>query len=153
MAIQLTSSAFENGAQIPVPYTCADRDISPPLRWSGVPTGTQSLALVLDDPDAARGIWVHWVIWNIPADTGEFPPDVPPHPTQDNGARQGRNDSHTVGYSGPCPPPGPAHRYRFTLYALDTMLALEPGATRAQLLRAMKGHVLAEGQLIGLFGQ
>jgi hypothetical protein len=150
MAITLTSSAFTDGATIPRKYTCDAEDISPDLKWSGVPNGTKSLALICDDPDAPVGTWVHWVLFNIPADATALPAGTPAEAVLKSGACHGRNDFRKLGYGGPCPPGG-THRYYFKLYALDTLLTLESGSTKAQLLAAMKGHILAEGQLIGKY--
>lgn len=151
MAIVVTSPAFTQGSPIPSKYTCDGQDISPPLRWSGVPRDSRSLALVADDPDAPRGTWVHWVMYSIPPSVAELPEGVPTVDTTPQGARQGVNDSRKVGYSGPCPPRGGPHRYFFKLYALDMEIDLSPGATKQDLLRAMEGHVIAEGQLMGTY--
>jgi Raf kinase inhibitor-like YbhB/YbcL family protein len=150
MAITITSAAFAEGSMIPREYSCDGRDISPPLAWSGVPEGTKSLALICDDPDAPVGIWVHWVLFNLPAAAAELPQAIPGDKVLKNGARHGTNDFRRFGYGGPCPPGG-THRYYFTLYALDTELAQEPGITKTELLKAMKGHILAEGQLMGRY--
>jgi len=150
MAITVTSSAFTEGALIPKKYTCDAEDISPDLKWSGVPQDARSLALICDDPDAPVGTWVHWVLFNIPADVAALPAGVPADATLKNGAHHGRNDFRKLGYGGPCPPGG-THRYYFKLYALDTVLNLESGSTKAQLLAAIKGHILAEGQLMGKY--
>lgn len=150
MAMNLTSSAFTEGTMIPRKYTCDAEDTSPDLKWSGVPKGTQSLALICDDPDAPVGTWVHWVLFNIPADVTALPAGIPAEATLENGARQGKNDFRKLGYGGPCPPGG-THRYYFKLYALDTRLDLASGSSKAQLLAAMKGHILAEGQLMGKY--
>ena len=150
MAIAITSSAFTEGAMIPKKYTCDAEDISPDLKWSGVPSAAKSLALICDDPDAPVGTWVHWVLFNIPADVSALPDGVPPDAVLKNGARHGKNDFRRLGYGGPCPPGG-THRYYFKLFALDTLLPLENGSTKAQLLAAMKGHILAEGQLMGKY--
>jgi len=150
MAITITSSAFTEGAMIPKKFTCDAEDISPDLKWSGVPQGAKRLALICDDPDAPVGTWVHWVLFNIPADVTALPAGLPADATLKNGARHGKNDFRKLGYGGPCPPGG-THRYYFKLYALDTVLTLESGSTKAQLLAAMKGHILAEGQLMGRY--
>lgn len=150
MAITVTSSAFTEGALIPKKHTCDAEDISPDLKWSGVPSGTQSLTLICDDPDAPVGTWVHWVIFNIPADAPALQAGIPAEAELKNGARHGKNDFRKLGYGGPCPPGG-THRYYFKLYAVDTVLDLESGSTKAQLLAAMKGHILAEGQLMGKY--
>jgi Raf kinase inhibitor-like YbhB/YbcL family protein len=150
MAITITSSAFTEGAMIPKKHTCDADDISPDLKWSGVPQGAKSLALICDDPDAPVGTWVHWVLFNIPPDITALQAGIPADATLKNGARHGKNDFRKLGYGGPCPPGG-THRYYFKLYALDTVLTLESGSTKAQLLAAMKGHILAEGQLMGTY--
>jgi hypothetical protein len=150
MAITIISSAFTEGALIPRKYTCDAEDISPDLKWSGAPKEAKSLALICDDPDAPVGTWVHWVLFNIPADVTALPAGIPADAALKNGARHGKNDFRKLGYGGPCPPGG-THRYFFKLYALDTLLTLESGSTKAQLLAAMKGHILAEGQLMGKY--
>jgi Raf kinase inhibitor-like YbhB/YbcL family protein len=150
MDIKITSSAFENEGFIPPKYTCDGSDISPPLQWEGVPEGTKSLALISDDPDAPMGTWVHWVLFNLPADTRELAENIPPDSTLPNGAVQGTSDFGRIGYGGPCPPSG-THRYFFRIYALDTELDLAPGATKADLLNAMEGHTLGEGRLMGKY--
>jgi Raf kinase inhibitor-like YbhB/YbcL family protein len=153
MSIELTSKAFQAGETIPKPYTGDGADRSPPLAWSEPPAGTRSLALICEDPDAPRGIWVHWVLFNLPASTRELEEGVPTTDTLSNGAKQGKTDFGTIGYGGPAPPRGKPHRYFFKLYALDGTVDLSAGATRAQLLDAMKGHILAEGQLMGTYGR
>ena len=150
MTLKLTSTAFEEGGMIPAQYTCDGQNVSPPLAWSGVPEGAKTLALIADDPDAPRGTWVHWVVYQIPAAERGLPENVPARETLDSGARQGRNDFKNTAYGGPCPPSG-THRYFFKLYALDTDLNLPPGATKDQLLKAMDTHTLAEGQLMGRY--
>lgn len=149
--MQLTSSAFSEGSPIPAKYTCTDKNISPPLKWSGVPANTKSLALITDDPDAPMGTWVHWVLYDLPATTSELPEDVAKSQYVAGGARQGLNSFKHLGYGGPCPPPGKAHRYFFKLYALDTQLELKPGASKKEVESAMDRHVLAEGQLMGTY--
>ncbi len=151
MSLQLSSSAFAEGQPIPAKYTCQGQDISPPLKWSGVPPSAKSLALICDDPDAPMGTWVHWVLYGLPPSVTELSEKVPTTDTLPNGASQGSNDFKRVGYGGPCPPPGNAHRYCFKLYALDTALPLPPKATQKELLKAMEGHILAEGQLMGTY--
>ncbi|MCD6254837.1 MAG: YbhB/YbcL family Raf kinase inhibitor-like protein [Deltaproteobacteria bacterium] len=150
MEIKVKSEAFEEGGMIPKKYTCDGEDASPPLSWTGVPEGTEALALICDDPDAPVGTWVHWVIFNIPPDTTGLSENIPPERVLESGARQGRNDFGNIGYGGPCPPRG-THRYYFKLYALDKKVDLEPGATKDELLKAMEGHVLAEGKLMGRY--
>ena len=153
MAFELKSQAFQAGDRIPTKYTCEGADVSPPLRWNDPPRGTRSIVLIADDPDAPVGDWVHWVIFNLPENQRDLPEGVPTQETFPNGARQGLNDFINVGYGGPCPPPGKPHRYYFKLYALDGMLDLKPRATKAKVLEACKGHILAEAQLMGQFGR
>jgi hypothetical protein len=148
--MEIKSKAFEEGGMIPKKYTCDGMDVSPPLMWASVPEGTKSLALICDDPDAPRGTWVHWVIFDIPVETRELPENIPPQRTLANGAKQGINDFRKIGYGGPCPPGG-TNRYYFKLYALDTKINLESGATKAELLKAMEGHILSESQLMGRY--
>ncbi|MBN1270611.1 MAG: YbhB/YbcL family Raf kinase inhibitor-like protein [Kiritimatiellae bacterium] len=147
--IELTvmSAAFAMGAAIPPKYCCSQ--VSPPLAWGDLPPGTQSIAVLCDDPDAPAGDWVHWVIFNLPADTTKLDEGVPKSAKLPNGAVQGVNDYGRNGYDGPCPPPGARHRYAFKVFALDTRLALGPTAEKSDLLKAIKGHVLAQGELTG----
>jgi Raf kinase inhibitor-like YbhB/YbcL family protein len=155
--LSVTSSAFQAGQPIPKKYTGDGEDVSPALAWSGLPTGTKQLALICDDPDAPRTEpWVHWVIYAIPPDTAGLPEGLPRSERLANppGALQGRNSWPTdnLGYRGPAPPPAHRpHRYFFKLYALDTALALKPGLSKDELLEAITGHVLAEGQLLGMY--
>ncbi len=151
MAMEIKSAAFQNSADIPRKYTCDGTDASPPLRWENAPSETKVFALIADDPDAPVGTWVHWVIYDLPAETKELAEGVKPSETLPNGAKQGINDFRKVGYGGPCPPVGPAHRYFFKLYALDGPTNLKPRATKQQLLEAIKGHILAEAQLMGRY--
>ncbi len=153
MALTIRSNAFEEGARIPVQYTCDDKDLSPALTWEGAPEGTKSYALICDDPDAPMGTWVHWVIFNIPADSTGLPEGLDKAPRLDDGTIQGKNSWGRHGYGGPCPPPGKPHRYFFKLYALDTTLDLDDSARKNDLLAAMKGHVLAEAQTMGTYGR
>lgn len=148
--MELRSPVFDAGGSIPKKYTCDGPDLSPPLMWNTVPDRTQSLALICDDPDAPMGVWVHWVIFNLPADARELPESVPPQKMLTNGAKQGLNDFRKIGYGGPCPPSG-EHRYFFKLFALDAKLALEAGAKKADLLKAMEGHILSESKLMGKY--
>jgi len=150
MAITVTSSAFKEGGMIPAKYTCDGQGISPPLKWEQIPQGTKSFALISDDPDAPAGIWVHWVMWNIPAEANGLPENVRPAEELSDGSKQGVNDSREIGYGSPCPPSG-THRYYFKIYALDTMLNLPARATKGDLLAAMEGHILAEGSLMGKY--
>ena len=151
MKLQLASTAFADGQPIPRQHAFADQNLSPPLQWSGAPPATKSLALICDDPDAPMGTWVHWVIYDLPPDTAGLAEGVAKSPELPNGAKQGVNDFKRIGYGGPAPPPGKPHRYFFKLYALDTKTDLKPGATKNDLVKAMKGHVLAEGQLMGTY--
>lgn len=151
MALILESTAFRGSEKIPAQYTCEGKDLSPALSWKGLPQETKYLALIMDDPDAPMGTWVHWVLYNIPSTVTQLAEGVSTQETLPNGARQGINDFKKLGYGGPCPPPGKPHRYFFKLYALDAMLELPAKATKAQLVGAMKNHILAETQLIGLY--
>jgi len=151
MSFALSSTAFPNGGEIPRRHTCDGTDLSPALAWQDVPAGTQSLALIADDPDAPAGTWTHWLLWNIPARATLLLEDSAKIELLDNGARQGINDFQRIGYGGPCPPPGKPHRYYFKLYALDARLDLKPGATKADLELAIKPHLLAEAQWMGTY--
>jgi len=149
--LELRSSAFADGEAIPSAYTCEGADQSPPLEWSAPPEGTRSLVLVMDDPDAPKGTWVHWVLYAIPPATTSLGENLPKEETVSGGMRQGTTDFDKVGYGGPCPPPGSAHHYSFRIYALDIPSDFEMKLTRAQLEEAIEGHVLAEGKLTGTF--
>jgi len=149
--MRLTSPAFQPDQEIPRKFTCDAEDLSPQLRWENAPAATKAFALIVDDPDAPGGTWVHWVIYDLPAATKELPQGAAKTETLINGAKQGVNDFGAVGYGGPCPPPGSAHRYFFKLYALDAVTMLPPRATKQKLLAAMKGHVLASAELVGRY--
>ena len=151
MAFQITTTAFRDGGSIPKKFTCDGNDVSPALSWSDPPPGTRGLAIIADDPDAPGGTWVHWVIYDLPPDTRKLPEAVARDPQLPNGAFQGRNDFGKVGYNGPCPPRGSEHRYFFKLYALNSRTGLRTGATKAELERAITGHILVQAQLIGKF--
>jgi hypothetical protein len=151
MSMKLSSSAFENGAAIPKQFTCDGSDVSPALAWSGAPQNTKSFALIADDPDAPVGTWVHWVLFDLTADTKQLGEGVPKQEQIAGGARQGRNDFRRIGYGGPCPPSGAAHRYFFKLYALDALLNLKAGASKADVEKAMAGHVLGQATLMGTY--
>lgn len=153
MSLQISSSAFSGNQTIPGKFTCDGPDVSPQLGWKDAPAGTKSFALIMDDPDAPAGTWVHWVVYNIPAGTKELTEGVAKQEQLTDGGLQGRNDFRKIGYGGPCPPPGKPHRYYFKLYALDTKLELNAGSSKADVESAMKGHVLAEAELIGRFGR
>ena len=154
MSLTVTSDAFANGQSIPAKYSCIGKNISPGLTWNEPPAGTQSFALIVDDPDAPAGTWVHWVLFNIPANTHELQEDFPisGKNVDPNAMSVGKNSSGNTRYDGPCPPSG-THRYYFKLYALDTTLSLQPGATKEQVLAEMKGHLLAQGELMGTFSK
>jgi Raf kinase inhibitor-like YbhB/YbcL family protein len=148
----LTSSAFKNGEQIPTKYSCDGEKISPPLTWTNAPAGTKSFLLIVDDPDAPRGTFTHWVIFNIPASVNSLPENIPTDPTLSNGATQGQNGAGKIGYTSPCPPSG-THRYMFQLFALDTQLTLAPGAAKQDVLNAIQGHIIAQTTLTGLYSR
>jgi len=150
MSIQLTSNAFAHEGPIPAKYACTGSDTSPALTWSDPPEGTQSFALIMDDPDASVGTWVHWVLFNIPASSRGLTEAIPSEGTLSDGSLHGKNSGGNLGYNGPCPPSG-THRYIFKLYALDDMLGLSSGADKGELLKAMEGHILAQGELMGTF--
>ena len=148
--MEIISSSFDEGTMIPKKYTCDAIDISPPLKCSKIPDGTKTFAIICDDPDAPMGTWVHWVIYNLPVNINELSEDVPSLEILPNGAKQGRNDFGKIGYGGPCPPGG-THRYYFKVYALTEELKVETGITKSELLKAMEGHILSEGQLMGRY--
>jgi Raf kinase inhibitor-like YbhB/YbcL family protein len=154
MSLALTSDAFMSGQSIPAKYACTGRNISPALSWNEPPPGTQSFALIVDDPDAPMGTWVHWVLFNIPPDSRSLQEDLPitGKNIDPNAIYVGKNSSGNIGYDGPCPPSG-THRYFFKLYALDTLISLLPGATKEQVLKEMEGHILAQGELMGTFSK
>jgi Raf kinase inhibitor-like YbhB/YbcL family protein len=148
--IQVTSPAFKEGDAIPRQHTCQGEDISPQLSWEAGPDGTKSIALIADDPDAPGGTFVHWVLYDLPGDVRELPEGLPRDEALSNGARQGMNSFRRLGYSGPCPPSG-THRYFFKVYALDAQTNLPAGKSKADLLKTMEGHVLAQGQIMGTY--
>lgn len=149
--IKVESPLFSRGGMIPSKYTCDGQDISPPLSWKAVPEETKSIALIVDDPDAPFGTFVHWVLFNLPADANELSENVPKEKTLPDGALQGTNGFKRIGYGGPCPPSNGPHRYYFKLYALDKRLDLEPGAKKAQLIDAMEQHIVGQGELMGKY--
>ncbi len=153
MAFELKSAAFTTGSNIPKKFTCDGPDVSPALSWSEPLAGTESLALIMDDPDAPVGTWVHWVLYDLPASTRELAEGVPKEEQLKSGARQGRNDFRRIGYGGPCPPAGKPHRYFFKLYALDAKVNLKAGATKQELERALEDHILAQAELMGRYGR
>jgi Raf kinase inhibitor-like YbhB/YbcL family protein len=150
MTLSIKSSAFNHEGNIPKKYTCDGTNVSPALSWSDPPANTQSFCLIMDDPDAPAGVWVHWVIYNIPPQSTGLAEGIPKQAELKDGSRQGRNDFRDPGYGGPCPPGG-THRYYFKLYALDITLNLPAGATKADVEKAMKGHILAQAQLMGRY--
>ena len=151
LELAVLSAAFAMGAAIPDRYACAP--FSPPLSWSEVPADTQSIAVLCDDPDAPAGDWVHWVLFNLAPDVRELPENVARNAALPGGAVQGMNDYGRNGYDGPCPPPGQTHRYHYKVFALDARLALDARARKADLMKAMHGHVLAQGELVGTYAR
>jgi len=151
MAFSITTSSFQNGGNIPKKYTCEGADISPELHWSSPPPGTQSLALIADDPDAPVGTWTHWVLYDLPAQATSLPEGVPKMDELASGGRQGRNDFRKIGYGGPCPPAGKPHRYFFKLYALDKKMDLKSGAGKQELEQVMQGHILAQAEVMAKY--
>ncbi len=145
--MEVSSSGFRNGEPIPAKFTCEGADASPELRITGAPAGTKSIAVIMDDPDAPMGTWVHWVVWGIPPGIGTIPEAAGKIGTDGTGS------SRRTGYHGPCPPPGRPHRYFFKVYALDNAPAIKPGSDKAALLAAMEGHVLATAELMGTYGR
>ena len=148
--IKLTSTAFKEGQAIPRTYTCDGVNVSPPLEWNGVPKTAKNVAIIADDPDAPAGTWVHWVLYNLPAENIGVVENMPATENLAAGGFQGKNDFEKIGYGGPCPPSG-THRYFFKIYALDSELPLKAGATKAELMKAMEGHVVLQGQLMGTY--
>jgi len=157
MTFALTSPAFQHESGIPKKFTCDDADLSPALQWQGAPAGTKSFALIMDDPDAPPGTWVHWIVYDLPATVTALAEGVAKTPDGPSGSKQGLvwgvDTFSRVGYFGPCPPPGKPHRYYFKLYALDTSLGLPPKATKPQVEDKMKGHILGQATLMGTYGR
>lgn len=149
--LSVTTDAFPPGGNIPGEFTCSGKNESPPLTWSGVPDGTRSIAVLCSDPDAPSGIFIHWVLYNIPAGSSGLEKGIPRKPVLENGSLHGMNSYGKLEYSGPCPPPGAAHRYFFRVYALDIPLALRSPASAKVLENAISGHILAEGEVMGMF--
>lgn len=153
--LEIKSSAFSANGYIPKKHSCEGEDVSPNLSWSAAPNGTKSLAMIMDDPDAPPGTWVHWVLYDLPADLKGLNEGVPKIEVLPNGAKHGLcwgvQDFNRTGYYGPCPPPGKPHRYFFKLFVLNKVLGLGPKATKDQVLKAMEGHILAQGELVGLY--
>ncbi len=152
-AFQLTSQAFTDGGTVPTEHTCDGPDKSPPLAWKDAPERTMAFALVCEDPDAPAKTWVHWVAYDLPATEHELAAGLPKGPSLPNGGKQGMNDFRRTGWNGPCPPPGPAHRYVFTLYALDAKVDLPAGAARDKVGAAIAGHTLGQAQLVGRYAR
>lgn len=148
--VNLISSAFKDGQPIPRQYACDGVNVSPPLEWSGVPANAKTIAIIADDPDAPSGTWVHWVLYNLPAANIGLVENLPPTEKLTAGGFQGTSDFGKVGYGGPCPPSG-THRYFFKIYALDGELPLKAGATKAEVEKAMSGHIVLQGQLMGTY--
>jgi Raf kinase inhibitor-like YbhB/YbcL family protein len=149
--LYLKTPAFQPGSEIPQQYTCEGEDLSPPMQWGGAPKGTQSFALIAEDPDAPSGTFTHWVLYELPPSVTELPQGLPRTEHVKFGGSQGMNDFGKLGYGGPCPPPGKPHRYFFKLYALDNMPDVKPGAKKEDLERAMEGHVLAQAEIMGKY--
>jgi Raf kinase inhibitor-like YbhB/YbcL family protein len=148
--LKLTSNAFKEGEAIPRGYTCEGANVSPSLEWTGVPKNAKTIAIIADDPDAPAGTWVHWVLYNLPADGLGLIENTPQTETLKGGGVQGKNDFGKIGYGGPCPPSG-THHYFFKFYALDSELPLTPGATKAEVEKAMEGHIVGQAQLMGTY--
>jgi len=144
-ALTLSSPAFHQGGGVPARYTCSGRNVSPPLRWTSAPRGTRSFALLMVDPDAPGRVFTHWTLWNLAPSRRSLP-------AASKWKLQGRNDAGTIGYTGPCPPPGPRHHYVFTLYALDRKLSLPRGAAAPQVVLAVSRHARATATLVGRYG-
>lgn len=151
MSISVSSKAFKHEEGIPRKYTCDGENLSPPLSWGPLPGNTKSVALIVDDPDAPAGVFTHWVLFNLPPDVSELPEGLPGREKLENGALQGQNGFRKTGYGGPCPPKGSPHHYYFTAYALDSVVDVQAGASKKELLDAMSGHVLGRGQLVGVY--
>ena len=152
-AMEISSSAFKEGEYIPIKYTCSGDDVSPQLVWSNVPADTKSFAIIADDPDAPVGTWVHWVLYNIPANKNGLSEDLSKKEMLSDGTVQGINDFKRIGYGGPCPPPGKAHRYYFKLYALDILLERKDRMDKTSLLSLIEDHILEEAKLMGKYSR
>ena len=153
MPFNISSPGFQNGKDIPKKFTCDGEDVSPALSWTDPPPGSKSFALIADDPDAPRGTWTHWVLFDLPSTTTTLPEGVPKVGDLPGGGRQGVNDFSKIGYGGPCPPPGKPHRYFFKLYALDSQLNLKAGASKQEVEQAMQNHILGKTELMGKYGR
>ena len=151
--LDVSSTAFDDGGRIPVKYTCSGEDVSPDIQWSVGPAATESYALIVDDPDAPGGPFTHWVIFNMPSNVTHLKEGVSTDARLDDGSIQGKNHFGRIGYGGPCPPAGKPHHYHFNVYALDTRIGLGPCVSKEALLKAMNGHILAQGELTGIYGR
>lgn len=151
MSFTISSASFQNGDDIPKKFTCQGADVSPELSWKEAPQGTRSFALIADDPDAPAGTWTHWLVYDLAADTHGLDENVSKIDELPNGGRQGRNDFRKIGYGGPCPPAGKAHRYFFKLYALDAKLNLSPGVGKDEVEKAVQAHTLGKAELMGKY--
>ncbi len=150
-ALNLTSSVFENGGYIPDRYTCDGKNYSPPLTWNQVPKGTKSFVLIVDDPDAPVGTWVHWIVYSVPSDLKGLEENIDKEKLNSSGAKAGKNDFGRIGYGGPCPPSGQTHKYLFKLYALDQDITIEEGATKSEIINQIQGRIISETKLIGFY--
>jgi Raf kinase inhibitor-like YbhB/YbcL family protein len=153
MAFSISSPSFQNGKDIPKKFTCDGDDVSPALSWTDPPQGVKSFALIADDPDAPRGTWTHWVLFDLPPSTSNLAEGVPKVGELPDGGRQGVNDFPKIGYGGPCPPPGKPHRYFFKLYALDNKLNLKAGASKQEVEQAIQNHILGKAESMGKYGR
>jgi len=151
MTFSISSSSFSQGGEIPRKFTCDGADVSPELTWTTPPAGTQSFALIADDPDAPAGTWTHWVLYDLPPQITVVPEGMSKVDEVPSGGRQGRNDFRKIGYGGPCPPPGKPHRYFFKIYAVDRMLNLKPGSSKQEVEQAMQNHILGQAELMGKY--
>jgi Raf kinase inhibitor-like YbhB/YbcL family protein len=151
--ISITTNAFGQGERIPEPYTCNGQNISPPLTWEKIPAGTKSIAVIVDDPDAPRGSFTHWLIYNLPPDARGLAEQIPKERHLPDGSIQGMNDFGRIGYAGPCPPPGRHHRFTITVFAIDIMVDPREAETQAAFRKAIQGHTLAKGELMGIYGR
>ncbi len=149
--MEIKSTAFKNNEYIPARYTCDGQDISPEIKWGGIPENTRSIALIMDDPNAPGKTFCHWIIFNIPPEKDGLPEAIPVTTELPDDTRQGINDFGRFGYGGPCPPPGKPHHYNFRLYALDSKIELPTGTNQDKVLDAIKGHIFAQAQLIGIY--
>jgi Raf kinase inhibitor-like YbhB/YbcL family protein len=151
MSFSISSTSFPNGGDIPKKFTCDGADVSPELSWTGPPAGTQSFALIADDPDTPSGTWTHWVLFDLAPDANNLAESVSKIDELPGGERQGRNDFRKIGYNGPCPPPGKPHRYFYKLYALNAKLDLKPGSSKQEVEQAMEGRILGKAQWMGKY--